>query len=75
MGSSNVLGFLTSLANRLASDQAQSVIISIDGKTSATLDSDALHDILIGPVGSTLHLTVRSGTTTRDVPVILRDVL
>jgi C-terminal processing protease CtpA/Prc len=54
------------------------VIISINGKTSATLDSAALHDILIGPAGSTLHLTVRSGTgttTTRDVPIVLRDVL
>lgn len=51
------------------------VILSIDGKSSATLDSAALHDVLIGPAGSTLHVTVRSGTTTHDVAVILRDVL
>lgn len=50
-------------------------VLSIEGKTSTTLDSAALHDIMIGPAGSALHLTVRSGTTTRDVTLILRDVL
>jgi hypothetical protein len=50
-------------------------VISVEGKTSAMLETDALRNILIGPVGSKLHLTIRSGTTTRRVLVILRDVL
>ncbi len=30
---------------------------------------------MIGPVGSTVRLTLRAGTTTRDVLLALRDIL
>jgi PDZ domain/Aspartyl protease len=51
------------------------VIVAIEGKPGTALDGGAIHDIMVGPVGSTLHVTLRSGTANRDVELTLRDVL
>jgi hypothetical protein len=51
------------------------VILAIDGKAATTLQSAAIRDIMVGPVGSILRLTLRSGSSTRDVSLTLRDVL
>jgi hypothetical protein len=51
------------------------IIVAIEKKPGKTFDGAAIHDIMVGPVGSTVRLTVRSSTATRHVKLTLRDVL
>ncbi len=50
-------------------------ITKINGRTRAQFSTDELAATLRGPVGSTVTLEVKSPSSTRLVPLVLRDVL
>jgi len=51
------------------------VILTVNGKGSATLDRLGLRTLMTNSVGTQLQLLVRSGTTDHEVTLVLQDVL
>jgi hypothetical protein len=55
--------------------KANDIITQINGNAAAAVDSAAVHDLFIQPMGTRVELEIRSGNETRSVTLILKDVL